>query len=62
VFDVKVAEPIEPKGCICGSVLKGLNIPTDCKLFSKVCNPENPIGACMVSNEGSCAAYYKYEA
>ncbi len=61
VFDIKVPEPEEPKGCICGSILKGLNLPTDCRLFAKVCNPENPIGACMVSNEGSCHAYYKYE-
>lgn len=60
VFDIKVDKPVEPKGCICGNVLKGLNIPTDCKLFAKVCTPENPIGACMVSNEGSCQAYYKY--
>ena len=50
------------KGCICGSVLKGIKIPTDCSLFSKKCNPENPQGACMVSSEGTCAAYYRYEA
>ena len=60
-FDIHVPEPEEPKGCICGKVLKGLKTPLDCKLFRKVCSPENPVGACMVSNEGSCAAYFKYE-
>ncbi|WFD12255.1 hydrogenase formation protein HypD [Tepidibacter hydrothermalis] len=49
------------KGCICGDILKGKKNPLQCKLFSKVCNPLNPIGACMVSEEGTCAAYYKYK-
>lgn len=57
---VEIDPPIEPKGCICGEILKGLKKPKDCKLFAKVCSPSNPIGACMVSNEGSCAAYYLY--
>ncbi len=48
------------KGCICGSVLKGIKTPLDCRLFSKKCNPDNPYGACMVSSEGTCAAYYRY--
>lgn len=48
------------KGCICGSVLKGIKTPLDCRLFSEKCTPENPYGACMVSSEGTCAAYYKY--
>ena len=48
------------KGCMCGDVLKGIKTPIDCKLFSKKCNPENPYGACMVSSEGTCAAYYRY--
>lgn len=48
------------KGCICGSVLKGIKTPLDCKLFFKKCNPDNPYGACMVSSEGACAAYYRY--
>ena len=60
-FPVEVVESKEPPGCQCGSVLKGIIKPFDCKLFSKVCKPENPIGPCMVSSEGSCAAYYKYE-
>jgi len=57
---VEVAPPIEPKGCICGEILKGLKKPKDCKLFAKVCTPSDPVGACMVSSEGSCAAYYLY--
>ena len=48
------------KGCICGEVLRGVKIPPECKLFRKVCTPKNPIGPCMVSSEGSCAAYYHY--
>lgn len=48
------------KGCICGEILKGLKKPKDCILFAKVCTPKNPLGSCMVSSEGACAAYYKY--
>ena len=47
-------------GCICGDVLKGIKTPFDCKLFAKKCTPQKPVGACMVSSEGTCAAYYKY--
>lgn len=50
----------EPRGCSCGSVLRGIKVPTDCPLFGRRCTPTNPVGACMVSTEGSCAAYYKY--
>lgn len=50
----------EKKGCICGEILKGLKQPSECKLFNTVCKPENPVGACMVSNEGACAAFYRY--
>ena len=57
-FDVEKSK--EPAGCICGQVLKGLNKPSDCKLFGKVCNPENPTGACMVSSEGACNVFYRY--
>jgi hydrogenase expression/formation protein HypD len=66
-FDAKISFPIgdtysrEPAGCRCGEVLKGIIKPTECGLFSKVCHPENPVGPCMISSEGSCAAYYKYE-
>jgi len=65
-FDAEVQIPVEveptreDKGCICGEILKGLKTPKDCKLFAKVCTPNNPVGACMVSHEGSCHAYYKY--
>ncbi|MDI3476866.1 MAG: hydrogenase expression/formation protein HypD [Thermoanaerobacterium sp.] len=50
----------EIKGCRCGDVLKGLITPKQCPLFGKACTPLNPVGPCMVSSEGSCAAYYKY--
>lgn len=48
-------------GCKCGEVLKGRINPRECPLFEKVCNPENPVGPCMVSSEGSCAAYFRYK-
>ncbi len=60
LFKVSLPEPKEEKGCICGELLKGLKKPSDCKLFAKICTPENPVGACMVSNEGACAAFYRY--
>jgi hydrogenase expression/formation protein HypD len=47
--------------CQCGEVLKGKLKPTECRLFSKVCTPDNPVGPCMVSSEGSCASYYRYD-
>jgi len=59
-FDIDVPEAQEPKACQCGLVLRGIKIPTDCPLFGRTCTPERPVGACMVSSEGSCAAYYKY--
>lgn len=60
MIEVSLPPPVEPKGCICGEILKGLKSPKDCKLFGKVCTPDDPVGACMVSSEGSCAAFYKY--
>ncbi|NQT66024.1 MAG: hydrogenase formation protein HypD [Actinobacteria bacterium] len=60
-FPVKRIKSREPAGCECGDVLKGIKKPAECRLFSKICKPENPVGPCMVSSEGSCAAYYKYE-
>jgi len=60
VFEVVLPEPKEDKGCICGELLKGLKKPSDCKLFGKACTPSDPVGACMVSSEGACAAHYKY--
>ncbi len=59
--ELTVPEVKEFKGCICGEILKGLKSPKDCKLFGKTCSPNNPVGACMVSNEGACAAFYKYD-
>jgi hydrogenase expression/formation protein HypD len=56
-----VVEPtIEPKGCRCGDVLRGIITPKECPLFRRVCNPENPLGPCMVSSEGTCSAYFRY--
>ena len=46
--------------CLCGDVLRGAKLPTACTLFRTVCTPETPVGACMVSSEGACAAYYRY--
>jgi len=60
VISVGVESSKENPDCICGSILRGVKKPTACLLFGKTCTPENPIGACMVSNEGSCAAYFKY--
>lgn len=51
---------LENKACECPAILRGIKKPLDCKLFGTVCTPENPIGSCMVSSEGACAAYYNY--
>lgn len=59
-LEVEVEPTREDRGCICGTVLKGLAKPADCKLFGKACTPSDPVGACMVSNEGACAAYFRY--
>ncbi len=65
-FDAELRFPVAPgtgqeiKGCECPSVLRGVMEPTDCKLFGTVCTPENPMGACMVSSEGACAAVWSY--
>jgi len=48
------------KACECGAILRGVRKPTDCKVFGTVCTPDNPIGSCMVSSEGACAAHYTY--
>ncbi|CZE49012.1 hydrogenase formation protein HypD [Campylobacter geochelonis] len=60
VFDCSVESKGENKACICGEILRGKAKPYDCKVFGKVCNPQNPLGSCMVSGEGACAAYFKY--
>lgn len=59
-FVVEPGEPLEPPGCRCGEVLRGLIDPSDCGLFGRRCSPETPIGACMVSSEGACAAHYRF--
>lgn len=59
-FPVEVETKPEPRGCLCGEILKGLKKPSECKLFGKVCTPSSPVGACMVSSEGACAALFKY--
>jgi len=59
-FDVTPPEPKDIPGCQCGDVLRGVILPYRCRLFGKGCTPEHPIGPCMVSSEGSCAAYYRY--
>jgi hydrogenase expression/formation protein HypD len=59
-FDIPYAEVEDPPGCLCGEVLQGIHRPPDCPLFGTRCTPEEPVGPCMVSSEGSCAAYYKY--
>ena len=50
----------DPKACQCGEVLKGVIKPWECKVFGTACTPEHPIGTCMVSSEGACAAYYNF--
>jgi hydrogenase expression/formation protein HypD len=57
---VAVEPSREHAGCLCGEILKGKVSPADCPLFRTVCTPEEPVGACMVSSEGTCAAEYKY--
>ena len=59
-FGLKATGEEMPAGCSCGSVLKGMILPEQCPLFGTACTPENPVGPCMVSSEGSCAAAFKY--
>lgn len=60
VFDIRSDEVPEPNGCACGEILSGIKTPEACALFRKKCTPLNPVGPCMVSSEGTCAAYYRY--
>jgi hydrogenase expression/formation protein HypD len=60
-FPVPSLRVTDPKAAQCGEVLKGVLKPSQCKLFGKECTPERPVGALMVSSEGSCAAYFNYE-
>jgi hydrogenase expression/formation protein HypD len=59
-LNIDQVETAEPEGCICGEILKGINNPQECPLFGTRCTPGDPIGPCMVSSEGTCAAYYQY--
>ena len=59
-FMVTEKQSREVKSCECPAVLRGVRKPTECKLFGTTCTPDNPMGACMVSSEGACAAYYSY--
>ncbi len=59
-FKPRIKKTRDNTRCFCGYILKGLKTPYDCPSFARGCTPENPIGACMVSSEGTCAAYYKY--
>lgn len=59
-FNPPISDAKEPDNCSCGDVLRGVKLPNDCPLFGTGCTPESPVGPCMVSTEGSCAAYYKY--
>lgn len=56
----EILEEKETTGCICGSILRGLKTPLECPLFRNVCHPDNPIGACMVSDEGTCSIYFRF--
>src|SRR2546421_4201744 len=60
VFEVPGVRVADPKACQCGEVLKGVIKPWECKVFGTACTPETPIGTCMVSSEGACAAYYNF--
>ena len=59
-FSLHYVPVADNRACECGSILRGVAEPTDCKLFGRACTPESPIGSCMVSSEGACAAYYQY--
>jgi hydrogenase expression/formation protein HypD len=59
-LDIDIPEVGEAKGCLCGQILKGQTTPPECPLFDRKCSPATPIGPCMVSSEGTCAAYHKY--
>ena len=58
--DVEIEPPVEPKGCLCGVILRGEAQPEDCPLFGRACSPERPVGACMVSSEGACSAAHRF--
>jgi len=59
-FDLHYRPVADNKACECGAILRGVKRPQDCRIFGTVCTPENPVGSCMVSSEGACAAHYSY--
>ncbi len=59
-FQVELGPDVKPPGCLCGLVIQGKVKPIECSLFARSCTPVNPVGPCMVSSEGTCAAWYKY--
>ena len=59
-YAMRYSPGVDSKACICGDILRGLKKPSDCKVFGTACTPAAPLGACMVSSEGACAAYYQY--
>jgi hydrogenase expression/formation protein HypD len=61
IYSIPAVRVTDPKAAQCGEVLKGVLRPAQCRLFGRECTPEQPVGALMVSSEGSCAAFYNYE-
>jgi hydrogenase expression/formation protein HypD len=59
-FALETRKVADNKACECGAILRGVKHPRDCRIFGTVCTPENPVGSCMVSSEGACAAHYTY--
>ncbi|MBF0203103.1 MAG: hydrogenase formation protein HypD [Desulfamplus sp.] len=60
-FHIELRDSPEPAGCACGQILMGLKTPEDCSMYGRKCTPAHPVGPCMVSSEGSCAAHYRYK-
>jgi len=57
----QVIDSEDVRGCACGEILRGLKDPPECPLYKKICTPLEPVGPCMVSSEGTCAAFYRYD-
>jgi hydrogenase expression/formation protein HypD len=61
IFGIAAPHAEEPRGCSCGEILTGRKIPPECPLYAKTCTPMDPVGPCMVSSEGTCAAFYRFD-